>query len=72
MTNKMIIPEITNLNLNKESILNAFKNLLENYKYDFQIKDSKKIIKKLILKKSPAKIAADEIEKLFLPKPFED
>ena len=72
MLNKMIIPEITNLSLTNKRLLDTFKQFLNNYNDNTQVKDSKKIIEKLILEKSPAKIAAEEIEKLFLPKPFKD
>ena len=70
----IIIPEITNSNLNKNTILEGFKKLLMNYlnQNDKQIIRSKKFLNQLILKDSPAKIASKEIEELFFPKPFKD
>ena len=74
MANDMIIPEITNSSLSKNTILEGFKKLLMNYsnQNNKQIIGSKKFLNQLILKDSPAKIASKEIEKLFFPKPFKD
>ena len=74
MAKDMIIPEITNSSLNKNSILINFKKLLNNYlnQNEKQIKSSKNFLNQLVLNDSPASIASKEIEKLFFPKPLKD
>ena len=74
MAENMIIPEIVNSRLKETSILNGFNELFNNYlnKNSKQIILSKKFLDQLILKKSPAEIASQEIEKLFFPKPLKD
>ena len=64
----MIIPELINSNLNKNSFLYNFKKLInenknQNHK---QIELSKPYLNQLILKQSPEETAAKEINKLFL------
>ena len=70
MANKIIIPEITNSNLTKNNLIDCFKEVFN--KNSQQILKSKKYINKLILKKSPDKIAANEIHNLLFPKPIKN
>ena len=74
MAKDMIIPEIVNSKLNETSILNGFKELFNSYlnKNNKQIILSGKFLNQLILKKSPAEIALQEIEKLSFPKPLKN
>lgn len=71
MANQMIIPEIINNKLDQINFLNNFKILINNPNNinEIQIKKSNYYIKKLVLEKSPAEIAVNEIIKLlFLTK----
>ena len=73
MAKDMIIPEITNSKLNKNSILKSFKKLLNNYlnQNEEQIDNSSFFLNQLILKNSPAEIASIEIEKIIFSKAIE-
>ena len=60
--NKIIIPEITNSNLNKKSFLNAFSALLNDTDSNIkQIKNINKTINKIIKKEPPYEVAAKEV-----------
>tara|TARA_B100000965_G_scaffold357844_1_gene336829 strand:- start:671 stop:1792 length:1122 start_codon:yes stop_codon:yes gene_type:complete len=63
--NKMIIPELVNSKLNKRNFKIKFEDLLKNKKSNSkQIIESRKIIRKLIQKKSPYKKIVDVIIKI--------
>lgn len=60
--NDMIIPEITNSSLNKNTFINGFKNLINNEKDNIiQIKNINKSIKKIESNQSPYLLAAKKI-----------
>ncbi len=62
---KMIIPELVNSKLNKNDFISNFNTLLNDKKSNFnQIKESRKIINKIILKKPPYKYVVDSIKKV--------
>tara|TARA_Y100001970_G_scaffold283679_1_gene399483 strand:- start:11528 stop:12673 length:1146 start_codon:yes stop_codon:yes gene_type:complete len=67
LSSKMIIPEITNSNLNDRVFIKSLSNLINNYKFQYksQIIGSKKYINKFILKKSPSEISIKEIKNYF-------
>ena len=61
----MVIPELTNSNLNFNKFILEFDNLMTNKKNNKnQINEVKKIIKKITLNKSPYLIGSREILKL--------
>ena len=68
ISNKMIIPEIINSNLNKKNLLNSFKKLLmNNENQKLQIKEINKYLKNIVNDYSPYDVSADRIVSLINP-----
>ena len=68
ISNKMIIPEIINSNLNKKNLLNSFiKLLMNNENQKLQIKEINKYLKNIVNDYSPYDVSADRIVSLINP-----
>ena len=74
ISNKMIIPEITNSNLNKKNLLNAFLNLSNsNENQNVQINEINNYLNEIVKDYSPYDVSADRIKRLILfPEPIKN
>ena len=74
ISNKMIIPEITNSDLNKKNLLNAFLNLFNsNENQNVQINEINNYLNEIVKDYSPYDVSADRIKKLILfPEPIKN
>ena len=62
VSNKFIIPEVVNSDLNKNNLLNSFKKLLHDQSYrNDQIKDINNYIAEIESKESPFDISVNRI-----------
>ena len=65
ISNKMIIPEVVNSNLNKKNLLNSFSNLLNsNENRKNQINSVNLYLKEIVKEFSPYKVSVDRIKEL--------
>ncbi len=65
ISNKMIIPEVVNSNLNKKNLLNSFSNLLYSNKNQInQIESVNLYLKEIVKEFSPYKVSVDRIKEL--------
>ena len=74
ISNKMIIPEITNSNLNKKNILNAFLNLSNsNENQNIQINEINNYLNEIVKDYSPYDVSVDRIKSLIVfPEPIKN
>ena len=74
ISNKMIIPEITNSNLNKKNLLNAFLNLSNsNENQNVQINEINNYLNEIVKDYSPYDVSVDRIKRLILfPEPIKN
>jgi len=74
ISNKMIIPEITNSNLNKKNLLNAFLTLCNsNENQNLQITEINNYLNEIVKDYSPYDVSADRIKRLiFFPEPIKN